>query len=347
MRYLRFILLPFTLIYGLIVVIRNLFYNAGIFKSSRFSIPVICVGNLSMGGTGKTPHTEYLIRLLKDQYKVATLSRGFGRKEHGFRIADAGSTARTVGDEPLQYYAKFGHEVTVAVEANRVHGVLDICRERPETNLILLDDAFQHRRIHAGLSVLLTNYYDPFYRDFLLPVGTLREPRWGKKRADIMVVTKCPVLNEKDKKKILFKLRPKPGCEVFFSSLRYGNIISLSDGKVLENNGYQIILVTGIAETESLVAHLSQNHEIIHHFKYRDHYLFSSDDLREIHGIFDKFAGPQTIVVTTEKDAMRLLDPAFETELKNCPWYYQPIEVELDRPEEFNKLILNYVEKNS
>lgn len=311
-------------------------------------MPVICVGNLSMGGTGKTPHTEYLMRLLKDKYKVAEVSRGFGRKEHTFRIADKDATALNLGDEPLQYYLKFKDEITVAVEANRVHGVMDVCRERPETNLILLDDAYQHRAIYAGFNILLTSHDDPFYSDFMVPVGNLREFRGGKKRADVVVVTKCPDFEKIQKAEIASKLKLKDNQKLFFSRIKYGSIVSLNDASSLDSQqGNQIILVTGIANSKALVDHLSQNNEILHHFEYRDHHSFSASDLTEIHNLFDKFASPQTIIMTTEKDAMRLKNKEFEKTLKTCPWYYQSIEIELDRPAEFDKLILEYAEKNN
>ena len=207
MKIFRILFLPITIIYGAITILRNGFYRVGIFKSSKFSIPIISVGNLSMGGTGKTPHTEYLIRLLKDRYALFTLSRGFGRKERGFIIADENSTARQIGDEPLQYYKKFGKEIGVAVEANRVMGVMDICRIHPETQLVLLDDAYQHRAIYAGLSILITTYSEPFYADFLLPVGNLRELRHGKNRANVIIVSKCPTLTDSEKQVIINKIK--------------------------------------------------------------------------------------------------------------------------------------------
>ncbi|MBI3135041.1 MAG: tetraacyldisaccharide 4'-kinase [Bacteroidetes bacterium] len=353
MKTLRFLLFPFAILYGLIVGLRNFCYARGIFKSSHFSIPVICIGNLSMGGTGKTPHTEYLIRLLHNKYRVATLSRGFGRKEHTFRIADHSATALNLGDEPLQYYHKFNsdsyqNKITVAVEANRVHGVMDICRERPETNLILLDDAFQHRSIHAGLNLLLTAYDDPFYTDFVVPVGNLREFRTGKKRAHAVIVTKCPDFGKINKAGIAAKLKLEAHQKLFFSKINYGPLISLDKAAAGENTrNNQIILVTGIANPQPLKDYLSENNTIIHHFNYRDHHSFSASDLEEIHNLFDKFAGPQTILVTTEKDAMRLKKTEFEITTKKYPWFYQSIEVELDQQAEFDKLILEYAEKNS
>ena len=311
-------------------------------------MPIINIGNLSMGGTGKTPHTEYLIRLLQDKYKVATLSRGFGRKEYGFKIADENSTALSIGDEPLQYFKKYGDKISVAVESNRVHGVMDLCREKEDVNLILLDDAYQHRSIHAGLTILITDYSHPFYSDFILPVGNLREFRIGKKRADIIVVSKCPDFKKLDKKSIIEKIKPTQGQSVFFSRIKYGQIMALDNLSSFDDlTGQKIILVTGIANSDSLKSHLSEKNEILHHFNFNDHHKFSQNDLVEIHNLFDKFASPETILLTTEKDAMRLLSKPFEGELKKYPWYYQTIEIAIDEKEKFDKLILDYAEKNN
>lgn len=348
MNYLRFFLFPFALIYGGIVLLRNWLYDRKIFRPAKFNLPVICIGNLSLGGTGKTPHTEYLIRLLRDRYKLATLSRGFGRKEQTFRIADKDATAENLGDEPLQYYYKFGESIAVAVEANRVLGVMDICSKRPETNLILLDDAFQHRKIEAGLSILLTRYDKPFYEDYILPVGNLREFRHAQKRADIIVVTKCPDFNQINRQHVIEKLKPQKNQHVFFSRIRYGQLQSMAEkGTVDERLSWQIILVTGIADAQPLVKHLSEKNELIHHFEYRDHHRFTAENLAEIHNLFDKFASPQTLLVTTEKDAMRLLGLRKQLNMDSYPWYYQSIEVDIDKAHDFDKLILEYAEKNS
>lgn len=344
----RVILFPFAVVYGTIVLVRNFLYDKQLFKSSRFSIPVICIGNLSMGGTGKTPHTEYLIRLLKDNYKIATLSRGFGRKDRQFRIADEQATALNLGDEPLQFYHKFKNEIVVAAEANRVHGVMDICREKPETNLILLDDAFQHRKIFCGFNILLTTFNEPFYRDFILPVGNLREFRNGMKRADAIIVTKCPNLNEDQKAEIKNAIQPKPHQSVFFSRIGYGQLKSLTGKDVLDQqSGKKFVLVTGIANANQLKEHLVRNNTLLHHFEFNDHHSFTESELNEIHELFDKFVDEKPVLITTEKDAMRLMSEPLSLKISAYPWFYQEIEVELDNKEEFNKLILDYVEKNS
>tara|TARA_B110000037_G_scaffold188405_1_gene219833 strand:+ start:24934 stop:25980 length:1047 start_codon:yes stop_codon:yes gene_type:complete len=348
MKILRFILFPFALIYGAITVLRNGFYGVGIFNSSKFSLPIINVGNLSTGGTGKTPHTEYLIHLLKEKKNLFTLSRGFGRKERGFIIANENSTAKQIGDEPLQYYKKFGDEIGVAVEANRVNGVIEICRSHPDTELVLLDDAFQHRAIYAGLNILITDYSRPFYADFIMPVGNLRELRRGKNRADIIVVSKCPNFKEVSKDAILLKLRPKANQYIFFSRIKYGSIFELYNESQMSEVAYRnIILVSGIANAKPLVNHLAKNNSILHHFNFNDHYNFKQTDITEIHNLFDKFAGENPMIIATEKDAMRLLNKDFTSTIQKYPWFYQSIEIELDNEIEFNEIVNHYVEKNS
>ena len=348
MKWLRFILFPFGFLFAGITFLRNKFYDWNIFKSSKFSIPIINIGNLSVGGTGKTPHTAYLIDLLKNDYQLFTLSRGYGRKKRGFIIADDQSVARDIGDEPLLYYKRFGQEIGVAVETNRVMGVIEICREQPETNLILLDDAYQHRAIHAGLNILITTYEKPFYQDYILPVGDLREWRAGKKRADIIIVSKCPDLSELEKGKIITQIAPAQHQSVFFSKINYGQLRSLYSAKESDNiNGRPIILVTAIANASYLRKFLEKSHRILCHFEFNDHYDFKETDITEVHNLFDKFVSEKPLIITTEKDAMRLFRADFESALMAYPWMIQDIEVEVDRAEEFNQLVKTHVEKNS
>lgn len=299
-----------------------------------------------MGGTGKTPHVEYLIRLLKDEYKVATLSRGFGRKERGFFIADENSSADQIGDEPLQYYKKYGDQVVVSVEANRVLGAMDLFREHPEINVLLLDDAYQHRAILPSLNILLTDYNHPFYNDFILPVGNLREGRSGKSRADIVLVTKCIDLSEEEKKTIIKRIKLGNDQHIFFSSIHYGPAFSF-DQKQIQINDRDVILVTGIANPKPLLEHVSSKCNILKHFNYQDHHKFRPDELQEIHSIFDKFAQQDPLIVTTEKDAMRLLSKDLESVVSAYPWCYQTIEVEIDNKEQFDNLIKKHVEENN
>jgi len=315
-------------------------------KSSKFSVPIISVGNLSMGGTGKTPHVEYLIRLLKDDYKVATLSRGFGRKVRGFQIADNKSTAISIGDEPLQYYKKFKDDITVSVEVDRVLGAMDLFRQKEDTQALLLDDAYQHRSIHAGVNILLTDYSYPFYSDYILPVGNLRESRTGKERADIIIVSKCPGLTESEKKPIISRINPSKNQEVFFSKIVYGKVFNFDSSEV-DVKDKKIILVTGIAKANPLKEMLLKKCILIEHFEFSDHHNFKATELDEIHKLFDKFADENPLIITTEKDAMRLLNEEFEARIEKYSWCYQSIEIEIDRKDEFDKLIKDYVKENN
>ena len=344
----KFLLFPFGIIYWFITRIRNLLFDYKILRSLTFSLPIINVGNLSVGGTGKTPHIELLIRLLKANQKLAVLSRGYGRKVYGFQIANSESTAVSIGDEPFQYYRKFGNQITVAVDADRVNGVSEICLEKPETDIILLDDAYQHRNIKPGFNILLTDIRTPFYNDYILPVGTLRESRKGKNRADVIIVTKCDAqMTALDKDKIKMQIRAEKEQSVFFSHIKYGEIHPLTKFNKLDPNQKSIVLVTGIARAEPLFIHLSKTYNIIKHFNFADHYSFKEKDIAEIHNIITKFAEEKPVVITTEKDAMRLLNKDLKQDIDNVPWYFQEITVELDNQKAFNQLIENYVQENS
>lgn len=340
-NYFRFILFPFAILYGFITGMRNLMYKVGWFKSTKFSIPIINVGNLSVGGTGKTPHIEYLIRLLKKEYNVATLSRGYGRKSVGFQLANELSDVNQIGDEPLQFYNKFNGEIEVAVDAKRVLGVIDLLHAKPKTNLILLDDAFQHRAILPGLNILLTTYNQPFFKDYILPVGNLREFRSGKSRADIVVISKCPEYNTIDKVQFIRQLNLDPEVKVFFSRVEYGAMKPIGETVAAFD---KIILVTGIANPNPLENHLKKHFELKGHIKFRDHHKFSIKDIESIHNLFDKFADQNVALVTTEKDAMRLQQSEIKELVKDYPWYYKEIKVTLDDEEGFNKTILSYVQ---
>ena len=341
MQVLRFILFPFALIYWGITSLRNFCFNKKIMKSSVYSLPIINVGNLSMGGTGKTPHVEYLIRLLKNEFKVATLSRGYGRKTQGYLLADNLSTSIDIGDEPLQYQSKFGDEIYVSVGANRVEAMVHLLGEKEDTEVVVLDDAFQHRAIQAGFNILLTTFEQPFYNDFIFPVGNLRESRKGKNRADCIIVTKCPLeLSEKTKSEYRKKLRTE--LPVYFSSVQYGELTSLSQHKKAIEN---IILVTGIAKPKPLESFLSIKYNIKEVFTFKDHHRFTDQDIAKIHEIFDNLAGANNAIVTTEKDAMRLKDVIDGELLKKYNWCYQEMTVILDRPMEFNQMIIDYVRK--
>jgi tetraacyldisaccharide 4'-kinase len=274
------------------------------------------------------------------------LSRGYGRKEFGFKIANKETTSRQIGDEPLQFYKKFGTEITVAVESDRVKGVMDICYEREDTDLVVLDDAFQHRSIQPGFSILLTDYNRPFYTDYVLPVGDLRELRHGKNRADIIIMTKCPKFEELNKTEIIHKIKPNLNQSVFFSKVVYGDVYELNTFNVAECAKKNIILVTGIAKPNPLLNYLKKYYNVLEHCKFGDHYRFKEKDIDDISNLLIKFAELEPILMTTEKDAMRLIGSEFEVKVKQQPWFYQTITVELDDKEKFDKLILEYVQEN-
>lgn len=298
-----------------------------------------------MGGTGKTPHTEYIIRLLKDKYKTSTLSRGYGRRTSEFVLADDTSTALTIGDEPLQYYRKFKN-IHVAVEKKRVMGVLFTLHHAEDTEVIILDDAFQHRAIRAGLNILLTDFKKPFYEDFILPVGELRERRNGAKRADLVIITKCPndlSTSDMDKMKSQIDIKPE---NIFFSSIHYKTIYNSTTGQSLDANlnEFEVLLVTGIANPKPIENHLTEkgvNFQAIH---FGDHYRFKKKDYQTISKKFDTFAASKKLILTTEKDFSRmLLIPEFE----KLPVFCLEIEIKiLNNKELFDNKILDYVRAN-
>lgn len=343
-KLLRYILFPFSILYGIIVAIRNLLFDKNILKSSEFDVKTIQVGNLSAGGTGKSPHVEYLIRLLKEENDVATLSRGYGRKKTGFQKANESSTALDIGDEPLQFYTKF-RDVSVNVDAKRVNGVINIMsQEAPE--IIILDDAFQHRAIKIGFSILLTDFSSPFYKDFMLPTGNLREFTVGKKRADIIVVTKCPDnLEENKQKEIISKIRPENHQNVFFSKIKYGKLRSLWSSEILDFESIEnLLLVTGIANSKPLLKHLKKTNKDLIHLNYPDHHSFSKKNIQDIITTFENMSNTNKYIITTEKDAMRLKTVKG---LKKYPIYYIEIEVDIiNNKYEFDKLIKTYVRAN-
>ncbi|WP_298512539.1 tetraacyldisaccharide 4'-kinase [uncultured Kordia sp.] len=318
MRRLRLLLLPFSLLYSAIVFVRNWMFDKGWLKSTSYDFPVICVGNLSVGGTGKSPMIEYLIRLLKDDYKVATLSRGYKRKTKGFLLANEHTTASDIGDEPLQFYTKFKDEIQVAVEAERTVGIEALRTLENTPEVILLDDAFQHRKVTAGFYILLTPFYDLYANDFMLPAGNLREPISGAKRADVIIVTKCPTeVSAGQQAKIKMKLRPKAYQKVFFTTIAYSESVqNATDTLLLSSLKEEFILITGIANPKPLLQHLNDQELQYSHLKYADHYDFSESDIQTI----KQKAGNKRIL-TTEKDFMRL-----QGSLENL--YYLPIKVQ-------------------
>lgn len=339
---LRLLLLPFSLVYTLAAGLRNTFFNSGIFKETGFRIPVILVGNLSVGGTGKTPHIEYLIRLLQNSFLLATLSRGYGRSSSGFVIAGKGSTAKIIGDEPMQYFTKF-NKITVAVCEDRVEGINKLLQLPQKPDVILMDDGFQHRKVKPGFKILLTSADRLFTRDFVLPAGDLRESRMGYKRADCIIVTKTPEqMTAAEKAEIVKEISPLPGQKVFFSSIVYDHPVSFFSNEnipvsLLKN--YDVVLFTGIANPGNLINFFKNNSSSIAIHKFPDHHNFTAKDIKSIKEKFDMFAGGKSIIVTTEKDYLRLLGTDVYESLKNLPCYYIPVTVKIDRENEFNEMI--------
>lgn len=351
MEFLKLLLLPFALLYGLITRIRNLLFDWGIFPSESFGLPVISLGNLSAGGTGKTPHVEYLIRLLSPDFKVSTLSRGYGRRTRGFIAATAADHSQTIGDEPMQYFLKFKN-IRVFVDGNRRRGIQTLLRQAPETGVVLLDDAFQHRYVKPGLSILLTDYHKLYSNDYLIPAGTLRESIRGASRADIIVVTKTPsVLSPIDRRRIISEIKPRPHQPIFFSFIRYGEITGLWDPDcsfIPEKKYNHIILFVGIANPYPIQDQLKKYCYDMTTLLYPDHHQYTNSDLDKIKGIFDELYSRNKLLITTEKDAMRLINPNLMEKVVQMPIHYMPIEVDFhgSDKEAFNEQIKNYVGKN-
>lgn len=334
MDLLRKILFPFALLYGLITAIRNFLFDKGILKSYTFNLPVIAVGNLSVGGTGKTPQIEYLIRLLSDKYKVATLSRGYKRQSEGFILADSNANAQILGDEPFQYFQKFPN-IKVAVDADRKNGIEQLLAQTDKPEVILLDDAYQHRKVKAGFYILLTSYGDLFCDDLMLPTGNLRESRSGANRANTVIVTKCPFnLSFEKQHEIRNKLKLADNQELYFTFIAYDNFIYGKNRKmnVNEIQAASKLLVAGIAKPEPFFAYLQNTNDVC--LSFPDHHDFTDKDILEI-----KDLAQNNIIITTEKDYVRL-----DGRLPSEQLFYLPIQSSfLSRGENFDKMIVNYV----
>lgn len=343
---LKLLLLPFSLIYGLIVKVRNLLFDIGVLKSVVFKLPVICVGNLSAGGTGKTPHVEYLIRLLQERKKIAVVSRGYLRKSKGFVLADENSTVAMVGDEPMQYINKFKN-VLVAVDENRSHGIRTLMAEHPEMNAVVLDDAYQHRYVKPGLTILLTDFHSLYSNDYLLPAGRLRESRNGAKRADVIIVTKTdPVFSPLSKRAVLEKIKPLPHQKVFFSYVTYGSPVPFFSGlaPLRFNQINTIVLFVGIANPYPLEQYLKPFCSELIVLRYKDHHQFTEKEIDDVKTTYNNQFTKRKVLITTEKDAMRLHEPSLFQLLKGLPIYYIPIQVSFHfrEKEKFDKLITDF-----
>ncbi|MDI9320940.1 MAG: tetraacyldisaccharide 4'-kinase [Phycisphaerales bacterium] len=345
---LHYLLLPFTMLYGSIVWLRNRLYDAGFMSSVSFDIPVIAVGNLSAGGTGKTPHIEYVVRLLQYEYKVATMSRGYKRKTRGFFLADAATNAVKIGDEPMQYHLKFP-ELVVSVAEDRMTGIPSLLMARPELEIILLDDAYQHRSVKPGLNILITDFSSPFYKDFILPYGRLREARTAYKRADIIVVSKCPHnLSQKDADNMRAAINPLAHQQVFFSTIKYGTAYHFFDQSATNFKYKNVLLIAGIARPEPLVAHLEKEAKKVHLLQYPDHHFFTERNFEEIKDTVKNWNN-DCVIVTTEKDATRLhLRPELMQAIP-VSVIVLPIEVVilLGQQNEFDTAVRNFVLKQT
>jgi len=342
----RILLLPFALLYAMIIAIRNWMYDKNVLKSASFSFPLICVGNLAVGGTGKSPMVEYLICLLKEYYKVATLSRGYKRKTKGYALANRSSTALEIGDEPMQFYLKFP-DIPIAVGEERLVAIPQLLHDKPGTDVIILDDAFQHRSVKAGLNILLTECKNLFTRDFYLPTGDLRDLKSQYKRADIIVVTKCdPAISLNEKEKITAEMRLLPKQSIYFAAFKYGEIYHILNKTRFElKEDTQVLLVTGIANPEPLKEWIEANSYSYHLLQYADHHIFNIDDLKEIRKKFATINTNNKIVLTTEKDAVRLVK--FNSAMDNLPLYVVPVEHSFlfDQKQQFDQQVVDFVQR--
>ncbi len=351
-----FLLFPFAILYQTITDIRNYLFDTGILPSEKFSIPVICVGNITVGGTGKTPHTEYLAGLLHNEFKVTVLSRGYKRKSSGFRIATEASKVSDIGDEPLQISRKF-RDVVVAVDRDRVNGVKTIMKEFPETEVIILDDAFQHRSIKPGLSILLSKYDRLITRDYLMPFGRLRESRKNMKRADLILISKAPdYISVNILESITEEIKPASGQKLFFTSFKYDDALPLFENivpaklslseKISEAHG--IVLVTGVADPGLFKQFLGKYFKEIIHVRFPDHHYFSEDDIKKITISWNNLKSPVRSVITTEKDSVRLREITSIPDILKRSFFYFPVRVDFLRngKQVFDNVILEYVRKN-
>lgn len=343
----RILFSPFALLYGLIISFVNFSYDIGLIKASKFSIPVIGVGNLSIGGAGKTPHIEYMIEMLKDYINVATLSRGYKRETKGFKLVNDNDTAITVGDEPLQYRRKYA-DIVVAVSESRAYAIPQILQNFPATQTILLDDSFQHRAVDPGLNILLTAYGSLFCDDYLLPAGRLREWRSGYKRADVIIVTKCPLaISQEEKKQIIAKINPIRGQEVFFTFYEYDYPYYFYNPvqKISLDPKLDVVLLSAIANTGYLMDYLNETVGDVHEVEFADHHFFDRYDIEKIIKVYQNLESERKVIITTEKDATRLEMHRDVLKEHNIPVFILPARVKFhfQGQEEFNGLIKEFL----
>lgn len=339
----RWYLYPFSLGYHVATALRNRFYDLGIFRSTKFQTPIIGVGNLSVGGTGKSPMVMYLAEFLSKYYRTGVLSRGYGRITKGYAVVNYDSNYKTVGDEAMQLFERFKNRFAIGLSEERVPGAKKLIEDM-SLDVLLLDDSYQHRAIKPGFNILLTDYNDPFFKDYILPAGDLRESRAGKKRADLIVVTKCPdELTTEKKQYFLSRIKPQYNQKVFFSSINYDENVYSIEGFLPDNNlaYYDILLITGIANPALLLKHLAKFSKKVKHLKFPDHHNFSEDEVKKIAAEYKKL-GEYRLILTTEKDYVRLKTFDYLRD----KLYYWPINVNIQEKEIFEQTILDYVRKN-
>jgi tetraacyldisaccharide 4'-kinase len=345
LKLVRILLFPFSLAYWLVIFIRNTLYKYKIFQSVSFPFPIICVGNISAGGTGKTPMVEYLLQRWNKQYQMATISRGYKRKSTGYVLANTTTTAMEIGDEPMQFFTKFPL-VTVVVGEERLLAIARLLQHKPTTQLIVLDDAFQHRAVNAGFNIVLTDYNNLYINDWYLPTGNLRDEKRSIKRAQVVVVTKCPTnLSVNEKNTLVSKINPVLPKQVFFTSIRYGQPYQLISREQYNiDKEVTVILVSGIANPLPLQQWVRNCSKNCVEMSYADHHLFSEADLKNIEQTFKSIAADRKIILTTEKDAVRLQQ--FAVRFSNAPWYAVPIHIEwlFNGASAFDNLVQHFIE---
>ena len=341
----RVLLLPLAVLYGAFIKVRNWLFDKQYLSAARFNFPLICVGNLAVGGTGKSPMVEYLLALLHTRYKVATVSRGYKRKTKGYVLAGATTTALEIGDEPMLFHKKFP-SVPVAVGEERLDAIPQLLHDNKDLQAIILDDAFQHRSVQAGFNILLTEFGNTYNHDFFLPTGDLRDERGSAKRAQVIIVTKCPTdLTEAQRQKIMRSLRPKNYQRVFFTCIQYEtpyHILDVANKRPITNED-EVLLMCGIANPKPLKHYLHEQARTYYQQDYADHHIFSIDDLQDVVRQFDSIAAQHKFIITTEKDAVRLTK--FQEELKLLPFYVLPIKHSFlfDEGPHFDELILSFI----
>lgn len=336
--WIRLLLLPFSWLYGTVMAVRNLFFDTGVFRTKSLPVFTISIGNLSMGGTGKTPITSLLISALQEEFHLAVLSRGYGRESKGFLLATKKCKPENVGDEILLHRKLLKEQFYAAVCEDRNSGITQLLEVDPKIEIVLLDDAFQHRKAHRDINLLVTTYQAPFWDDYVVPAGRLREFRSGAKRADAIIINKCPSEISPQELKSYRHNASKYADNIYFASIKYGAIEPLTE--IPFSLPKKILLVTGIADPTHLEKHLEKIAPV-KKLIFDDHYAYESKDLTKIHEIFDKFAEDEAIIVTTEKDAVKICQKSFQNQLAEYPWFVQKMEANIKEEEKFINWIKN------